>query len=344
MKQSVLDSTNETLSGSSLSDSHKDLMKKQIDHALRMIHKKMIHLYNLDFTYFSDIRFLTGSEVFDWLTRQVENNFHKKLTAHERSKLKQFNRVILESQVIDHFQRLAFYDRKRDTLCISEDLLEDGIQPVIIVSIHELSEKMLSTILHPILEKQVQIFKMKSLQIDKVKDLKQIRQLFNDYLKVVFGTVFKEGFCEALSLYTLNNMKTNETSINLLEKEYKKQHSKHIGLLFDLEKTRKKIGDSETAATGQDTQYLTTQVTEGKKLVMEAIRNAHIIKGVSYYLGYPLAKAFLDKYGIKKINTALEKTPPFKAQYFAEPHTYLTLLESQLSHGYLFDEDFHQDL
>jgi ABC-type Zn uptake system ZnuABC Zn-binding protein ZnuA len=44
-------------------------------------------------------------------------------------------------------------------------------------------------------------------------------------------------------------------------------------------------------------------------------------------LGYPLARAVLEKYGVKGVKLALEKHPPTKAQYFANPQAYLTQLE-----------------
>jgi hypothetical protein len=44
-------------------------------------------------------------------------------------------------------------------------------------------------------------------------------------------------------------------------------------------------------------------------------------------LGYPLARAVLEKYGVKGVKLVLEKHPPLKAQYFANPQAYLTRLE-----------------
>jgi len=328
MKQSILDKTGHIHGQIDLSDSKKELLKEQIDRTLRTIHKKMIDLFHIDFTYFSNIKIVDKSEVFDWVTRQMENNFQEKLTSQENAELRQLYRFLLESQVKDHFKRLAFYDLERDTLCISEDLLEGGVQMAISASVHELSEKMLSTILSPTLKKP-HIFKKKPIQIEKTKDLKQVHQLFDEYLRLVFAIIFKEGLCEAISLYTLRNMKTNEMYINSLENEFKRQHSKCIGLLSDLEDIRKDIEEAEVAAVGLDAVSFALKVDEVKKLVMKTLRNSHIIKGVSYYIGYPLAKAFLDRYGLRKTKIAFEKYPPLKGEYFANPCTYLTLLESQ---------------
>ena len=63
-----------------------------------------------------------------------------------------------------------------------------------------------------------------------------------------------------------------------------------------------------------------------RKLV-KTLKWSQIIKGVSYYLGYPLARAVLEKYGVKGVKLALEKHPPTEAQYFVNPQAYLTQLE-----------------
>ena len=64
-----------------------------------------------------------------------------------------------------------------------------------------------------------------------------------------------------------------------------------------------------------------------ERKLIKILKWSQIIKGVSYYLGYPLARAVLEKYGVKGVKFALEKHPPTKAQYFANPQAYLTQLE-----------------
>ena len=61
--------------------------------------------------------------------------------------------------------------------------------------------------------------------------------------------------------------------------------------------------------------------------LIKILKWSQIIKGVSYYLGYPLARAVLEKYGVEGVKIALEKHPPTEAQYFANPQVYLTQLE-----------------
>jgi len=63
----------------------------------------------------------------------------------------------------------------------------------------------------------------------------------------------------------------------------------------------------------------------------KALKWFQIIKGVSYYLGYPLAKAVLEKYGVKGVKLALEKHPPLRVQYFANSQAYLTRLEKSVT-------------
>ena len=70
-----------------------------------------------------------------------------------------------------------------------------------------------------------------------------------------------------------------------------------------------------------------TKAMYGLKLVKEILRSSQIIKAVSYYLGYPVAKVVLEKYGIEGLKLAIEKNPPLKAQYFADSQTYQTELE-----------------
>jgi hypothetical protein len=73
------------------------------------------------------------------------------------------------------------------------------------------------------------------------------------------------------------------------------------------------------------------QALDKEKLAKDILRSSQIIKGVSYYLGYALAKSVLEKFGIEGVRFAVENYPPLKAEYFANPPTYLTLLEKQIA-------------
>lgn len=310
-------------------DNQKGLSRERIDHTLREIHKRMVDLFHINFTYFSDIRIVGRSEVLDWLTRQMETNLQERNAADNAAEWEPLYRFLLERQVNDHFMRLAYYDREKDTLCISEDLLKDDPQMVIPVSVHELSEKMLSTILPPILEKRSNTIAKMCIRIKRADNIEEVRELFDEYLNLVYMTVFKEGCCEAISLHTLRSMDLDEIEVDALERELLKQYSKCFGLLLDLEKTRRSIEDAVTTTTDLDTTDHAARIIEEMKLVIKTLRNSHMIKGVSYYLGYPLAKAFIERYGLEEVKTALEHCPPFKTEHLSHPHTYLQLLQSR---------------
>lgn len=70
-----------------------------------------------------------------------------------------------------------------------------------------------------------------------------------------------------------------------------------------------------------------SQEINAENLLKDLFKCSQIIKGLSYYLGYPLAKAVLEKYGIEGVKNALEKSPPLEAKYFATPEDYLALLK-----------------
>ena len=144
----------------------------------------------------------------------------------------------------------------------------------------------------------------------------------NMYVDAVFKTVFKEGCCEAMAIQTLRSM-SHEAEVESLENELQAGYPKCIGLLSHIENARKSRAPVETALEGCNT-------LNEQKLVKEVLKSSQIIKGVSYYLGYPLAKAVLEKYGIQGVRFSLESDPPLEAQYFESPQKYLAKLEKTI--------------
>jgi len=142
--------------------------------------------------------------------------------------------------------------------------------------------------------------------------------------------VFKEGVCEAMALQTLRRA-DYEMKAASLEKELEIGHTKCKNLLFDLDKAKSKMGSVEKTQTKLGEERQEIQVIDGKQLVRETLKSFQMIKGISYYLGYPLAKTVLEKYGIKGVKLALEKHPLDKAEYFANPCGYLIRLEKQIA-------------
>ena len=143
------------------------------------------------------------------------------------------------------------------------------------------------------------------------------------YVDTVFKTVFKEGCCEAIAVQTLRNTHYAAEAASL-EKELQAGHSKCIDLLSHIDNARKS-GDLV-----QTTQERRQALDQSKPTPREIIRTSQMIKSISYYLGYPLAKAVLEKYGIEGMISSLKKNPPLKAQYFGNPATYLVTLEKLL--------------
>lgn len=332
MKRPIAGKTNTRLKGGKLLGNREELAKGHIDRALREIHKKMMGLFHVDFTYFSDIKIVGRSEILDWLTRQTEISLRGENVAYKSTEWRQPHRLLLGGRLNHYFKNLAYYDQEKDTLCISKDLLEGAPQTVITASVHELAEKMLSTLISPALEKRSQALMKMCLQIEKTDNIREMYELFNEYVELTYMSVFKEGCCEAISLHTLRHINPNEVDVDSFEEELQTKHSKCMGLLLDLEKVRKGIENAATATPSLDTTKPTADIMEVKKQVIKTLRGSPIIKGVSYYLGYPLARAFIERYRLEALKSILEGCPPSKVEHFSHPQTYLQLLQSR---GYL---------
>ena len=329
MKRPIAGKTNTRLKSGKLSGNREELAKGHIDRALREIHKKMIDLFHVDFTFFSNIKIVGESEILDWLAKQVEISLQGENLAYERAEWRQSYRFLLGGQLNYYFKNLAYYDQEKDTFCISKNLLENFPQTVITTSVHELSEKMLSTLISPVLKKRSQALMKMFLQIEKINDIREMYELFNEYVELTYMSVFKEGCCEAISLHTLRHINPNRVNVDLLEEELQTKHSECIGLLLNLEKVRKCIENAATVSPSLDTMKPTADIMEAKKQVVKALRASPIIKVVSYYLGYPLARAFIERYSLEALKYVFEGCPPSKAEHFSHPQTYLQLLQSR---------------
>jgi hypothetical protein len=115
-----------------------------------------------------------------------------------------------------------------------------------------------------------------------------------------------------------------------MDKDLQIGHSKCINLLFEIDIGKRGQKGVRKVRTRLHSEKSAAPATDEEKLLKEALGGYQIIKGVSYYLGYPLAKAVLEKYGIKGIKFALEEHPPLEAEYFANPQAYLTQLEKPI--------------
>jgi hypothetical protein len=294
-----------------------------INQTLRKIHRKMIESFNIDFTYFRDIKIIKQSDILKQLTQRMRNNLKENGVVYSDNQWKRICEIFAKNQVTGFFEGFAFYNPKDEVLYMNEEMIRNHPQKMISVCAHELSEKLLSTYLSSSLETPTQAL-VKIYTQPKTDNAKKLCEFMETYTGIVFKSVFKEGCCEAIALQTLRSM-GYETEVASLEKELQIGHSKCINLLFDVSNARRSQEGIGKIRMRPDYERRITPV--GEEELIKTLKWSQIIKGVSYYLGYPLARAVLEKYGVKGVKIALEKHPPTEAQYFANPQTYLTQLE-----------------
>jgi len=292
--------------------------KKWVNRTLERIHRKMIELFGVDFTYFSDIKIIKQSDILKQLTQRIQNDLKEKGVLYSEIQWKQICESLSKNQVTGFFENLAFYNPKDDVLYMNEKMIINYPEKIIPVCTHELSEKLLSTYLPSPLKTPIRALVEAYIEAKKTNNTRKLYELLNTHTDIIFKSVFKEGFCEAIALQTLRHI-DSEMKVASLEKELQIGHSKCIDLLFDLDNAKKNVESVEKRQR--------TQPVNEKKLIEEILKISQTIKGLSYYLGYPLAKAVVERYGIKGAKLALKKCPPLKAQYFANPQAYLTELE-----------------
>jgi hypothetical protein len=203
---------------------------------------------------------------------------------------------------------------------MNEKMIRNHPQKIISVCAHELSEKLLSTYLSSSLETPIQALVKMYTETKKTDNTKKLYEFMDAYIGIVFKSVFKEGCCEAMALQTLRSM-GYEIEVASLEKELQIGHSKCINLLFDVDNAKRSQKGIRKVRMRPDYERRIAPVGEEK--LIKTLKWSQIIKGVSYYLGYPLANAVLEKHGIEGVRFAIENHPPLKAEYFANPQTYL---------------------
>lgn len=290
-----------------------ELTKVQIDQTLRNIHKRMNEVFHIDFAYFSDVKIIKRSEIQNELAQRMRTDLEESGIAQSSAQWNQTFETLSKNPAAEIFEHFAFYNPRDDTLYINEKMLTTPPEKIVSVCAHELAEKLLSTYTSSPMKSSVQPAVKLYLEAKKTNNTKILHELQNVYIDTVFKTVFKEGCCEAIALKTLRGM-GYETDVESLEKELQEGYMKCIDLLSYIENARMN-GETRRQELGEE------------QLAKEVLRSSQIIKGVAYYLGYPLAKTILENCGIEGVRSALENNPPLKAEYFANPRTYLQLLE-----------------
>jgi hypothetical protein len=299
--------------------------KEWINWTLKRIHRKMIKLFGVDFTYFSDIKIINQPEILKQLTERMRNDLEENGVVYSNIEWRHIQESLSQNHVKGFFENFAFYNPKDEVLYINKKMIKSRLEKIIPVCTHELAEKLLSTYLPLPLKTPICTVVEAHIEAQKTDNSRRLHELLNTYTDIIFKSVFKEGFCEAMALQTLRQIDSEMMKAESLEKELQVGHSKCLDLIFDLDKAKKYVESMEKTQVDEKGQG--TQPLNEKKLVKEILKISQIIKALSYYIGYPLAKAVMEKYGIKGAKFTLGKDSPLKVQYFANPRVYLAHLD-----------------
>lgn len=299
--------------------------KESINQTLRKIHRKMVESFNIRFSYFRDIKIIKQPELLKQIAKRMWSDLKESGIVYSNDHMKQIFDSLSKNQVEGFFENFAFYNPKDEVLYINENIITNHPKRVIPICAHELSEKLLSTYLSKSLKAPTQVLIRKYVEAKRTNSIRKFYEYLDMYIDTVFKSVFKEGCCEAIALRTLRNTEYGVDTLSL-EKELLVGHSKCIKLLFALESIRS-VERARKAEEHLQREGGQGQEINAESLAKEFFRDSQVIKGLSYYLGYPLAKAVLEKYWIKGVKIALEKSPPLEARYFATPEEYVALYE-----------------
>ena len=284
-----------------------NMSEDQIKHEVKKIHSTMKKVFEVDFPFFKDIKIISKSKAREIINEKILLRLKEKGVTYPDHLGMPIEDGPSSKRTINLLENMAFYDEKEDTLYLVENLLHNHPERILTTCAHELSEKLISTYVPQLFatkptENLLEIY-MKNKNSRKRGD---IRELIDGYRKVAFRSILKEGSCEAIALKTL--LHTNMRSIiRSADEELREGHQKTISILHELEGRAKQIENAQIA---------------------HILESSIVIKSVSYYLGYPLASAILDEYGIQGVFATL-KAPPLKAEYYARPSSYMSFLEKK---------------
>jgi hypothetical protein len=300
------------------------ITQEYIDHELRKIYKKMIELFKVNFPYFNDVIIIPKSEAREVLTEKIRLNLEEKGVIYTTSLWEQIQVNFNGEGAGGFFENLAFYDEKKETMYIAQNLLLNHPDRVIPVCVHELAEKLVSTLtpnqsIKASTEKLIERY-INSGESNERITFEDISSIFKE---VVFRSVFKEGCCEALALRTLSYSGFRDV-VAPIEKELLQGHSKLIGILFDIENMTDGI-DNYNCSVSLKKDGIAT-VEDKREPIQTLLKRCQVVKSISYHLGYPIAKEIIDEHGIEGIKIALGN-PPLRAEYFVEPSEYVSSLE-----------------
>ncbi len=300
---------------------------KSVSQTLKNIHRKMMALYHFDFTSINEVKIIKQSELLNQLVLRMRTDLEKDGAVYSYKLWRQIADTLNNNQAEGLFDNFAFYNPKDDILYLNQDMVITNPEKTALICAHELAEKLLSTHISPSLDTRVQAAANLYAEDRKSFGTGKYRELLNIYLNTAFTGIFKEGCCEMIALQTLQSLGYDTTS---WERELRTGYSKCKGLLYYMDNFRNSLEKDQLSLHKNKEGEPTTDELEPIKKVL---RTSQIVKGVSYFLGYPLAKIVLEKYGISGIKVALEEYPPLKGRYFTDPQTYQIDLEKAMLTG-----------
>jgi hypothetical protein len=292
--------------------------EKQVVKTLRSIHSSMTTLFHVDLPFFSSVKIIKRQTFLAQLTQRVQDDLKESNMPQSGVQLAQISEALPHGRAAGLSEHFAFYNPRNDTLFVNEAMIPRYPEKALSVYAHEIAEKLLSPYVSPSKQSSTSSAIKLCLEVTKTHDATKLRELLDVYVDTVFMTVFKEGCCEAIAMQTLRSMHCSMEAESL-EKELLFGYPKCVSLLSRVEEARKNWTRIGTVPSRSPSMI-------GQRL-KDFLRLSQIIKGASYYLGYPLAKAVLEKHGLEGMLFAIENNPPLKAQYFANPQSYLVKLE-----------------
>lgn len=294
----------------------------QINQTLRSLHAEMTNRFGVDFPFFSKVKVIPHQEILNQLTQRIRDDFKKSNLPQSGIEWRQIGETLMRNQNAGLLEHFAFYCSGEDTLYVNKTMMMRYPEKVVSVCAHELAEKLLSICTLSPTESSMHPAARLYFEAGKTSSTKRMQELLNIYVETVFKTVFREGCCEAIAVETLRWSCFVAEAV-ALDKELCAGYPKCIGLLSSLENARKSWERLEIKKVG-------SQPPNQVKRATAILRTAQIIKGVSYYIGYPLAKSLLERYGIQGLQVAIKTNPPLKTQYFVNPQTYLVIFEKTM--------------
>lgn len=290
----------------------------QVTETLRSIHSGMVTTFQVDFPFFHAVKVLEQQSFLVQLARRMQVDLKKSSMAWGNVRLGQVTDKFMRGQPVGSAEHFAFYSPQTDTLCLNTAMIVRYPEKVLSVCAHELAEKLLSTYVSPPKKSSTSSAAKLYFEVTKTHDVKKHGELLDVYVGTVFATVFKEGCSEAIAVQTLRNMHFS-TEAEVLERELLSGYPRCLSLL-----SRAEDASRNWAQTG--TIQSRSSLTAGQRLIKDFLKITQVIKGASYYIGYPLAKAVLDKHGLEGMRFAMENNPPVEARFFADPESYLVTL------------------